>query len=100
MTEHGEDIVDEIDVLPRIPVLLEQARDEIVYLREQMAMLIRQTNELKQKLLHHERPPDRVRRPGSSGADGQQAPGAPEERSDGDVRPVQAPEAVASRRRL
>lgn len=100
MTEHGEDIVDEIDVLPRIPVLLEQARDEIVYLREQMAMLIRQTNELKQRLLHHERPPDRVRHPGSSSAAGQQAPGSPEERSDGDAGRMPAPEVVESRRRL
>jgi hypothetical protein len=100
MTEHGEDIVDEIDVLPRIPVLLEQARDEIVYLREQMAMLIRQTNELKQRLLHHERPPDRVCYSGSSSAAGKQAPGAPEERSDGDAGRMPASEVVADRRRV
>jgi hypothetical protein len=100
MPETDEDIIDRIDVQPFVSPILAEARDEIIYLRNEMALLMRGCNELKQKLLIYERPPDRIHRAGHGSAAGQQAPGAPAERADGDVRPVQAPEAVASRRRL
>ena len=100
MPETDEDIIDRIDVQPFVSPILAEARDEIIYLRNEMALLMRGCNELKQKLLTYERPPDRVRHPGSSSAAGQQAPGAPAERQNGDVRPVQAPEVLAGRRRV
>ncbi len=100
MPETDEDIIDRIDVQPFVSPILAEAREEIIYLRNEMALLMRGCTELKQKLLIYERPPDRVRHPGSSSAAGQQAPGSPKERSNGDVRPVQAPEVVESRRRL
>jgi hypothetical protein len=37
---------------------LAEARDEIIYLRNEMALLMRGCNELKQRLLIYERPPD------------------------------------------
>jgi hypothetical protein len=100
MPETDEDIIDRIDVQPFVSPILAEARDEIIYLRNEMALLMRGCNELKQKLLTYERTPDRIHRAGYGSTAGKQAPGAPAERSDGDVRPVQAPEAVASRRRL
>ena len=100
MPETDEDIIDRIDVQPFVSQILAEAREEIIYLRNEMALLMRGCNELKQKLLIYERPPDRIHRAGHGSTARKQAPGAPAERADGDVRPVQAPEVVASRRRL
>jgi hypothetical protein len=100
MPETDEDIIDRIDVQPFVSPILAEAREEIIYLRNEMALLMRGCNELKQKLLTYERPPDRVHRAGYGSTAGKQAPSAPAERADGDVRPVQAPEAVAGRRRV
>jgi len=100
MPETDEDIIDRIDVQPFVSPILAEARDEIIYLRNEMALLMRGCNELKQKLLTYERPPDRVRHPGSSSAAGQQAPGSPEERSDGDAGRMPASEVLAGRRRV
>ncbi len=100
MPETDEDIIDRIDVQPFVSPILAEARDEIIYLRNEMALLMRGCNELKQKLLIYERPPDRIHRAKHGSTARKQAPGAPEERSDGDVRPVQAPEVLAGRRRV
>jgi hypothetical protein len=100
MPETDEDIIDRIDVQPFVSPILAEARDEIIYLRNEMALLMRGCNELKQKLLTYERTPDRIRHPGSSSTAREQATGTPAERADGDVRPVQAPEVVEGRRRL
>jgi hypothetical protein len=100
MPETDEDIIDRIDVQPFVSPILAEARDEIIYLRNEMALLMRGCNELKQRLLTYERTPDRVHRSGHGSTAGKQAPGAPAERADGDVRPVQAPEVVEGRRRL
>jgi len=102
MPETDEDIIDRIDVQPFVSPILAEARDEIIYLRNEMALLMRGCNELTQKLLTYERPHDRdrIHRAGYGSTAREQAPGTPAERADGDVRPVQAPEVVESRRRL
>ncbi len=100
MPETDEDIIDRIDVQPFVSQILAEAREEIIYLRNEMALLMRGCNELKQKLLTYERTPDRVHRSGHGSAAGKQAPGAPAERSDGDAGRMPAPEVVESRRRL
>jgi hypothetical protein len=100
MPETDEDIIDRIDVQPFVSPILAEARDEIIYLRNEMALLMRGCNELKQKLLIYERPPDRIHRAGHGSTARKQALGAPEERSDGDVGRMPAPEVVAGRRRV
>ena len=100
MPETDEDIIDRIDVQPFVSPILAEARDEIIYLRNEMALLMRGCNELTQKLLTYERTPDRIHRAGYGSTAGKQAPGAPAERSDGDAGRMPAPEVVESRRRL
>lgn len=100
MPETDEDIIDRIDVQPFVSPILAEARDEIIYLRNEMALLMRGCNELKQRLLTYERPPDRIHRAGHGSTARKQAPGETAERADGDVRPMQAPEVVEGRRRL
>jgi hypothetical protein len=100
MPETDEDIIDRIDVQPFVSPILAEAREEIIYLRNEMALLMRGCNELTQRLLTYERTPDRIHRAGYGSTAREQALGAPAERSDGDAGRMPAPEVVESRRRL